>query len=118
MNRLLLATLFACGMMLGAVAGGFAQQPGTTTPPSTTPTGPAATQSGGTQPGTTTTPPSTTPPGPATTKKKEASDTTNGEKKELTKQQKKMKDCSREAKAKGFKGDQRNQFMSTCLKSE
>ena len=94
MNRLLLATLFACGMMLGAVAGGFAQQPGTTTPPSTTPTG------------------------PATTKKKEASDTTNGEKKELTKQQKKMKDCSREAKAKGFKGDQRNQFMSTCLKGE
>lgn len=39
-------------------------------------------------------------------------------KKELTPQQKKMKDCSREAKFKGLKGDPRKQFMSTCLKSD
>ena len=38
-----------------------------------------------------------------------------GKRKELTPQQKKMKDCSREAKFKGYKGDQRKQFMSTCL---
>jgi hypothetical protein len=29
-----------------------------------------------------------------------------------------MKDCSHEAKAKGYKGDQRKQFMSACLKSD
>lgn len=39
-------------------------------------------------------------------------------KKDLTPQQKKMKDCSREAKFKGLKGDPRKQFMSTCLKGD
>lgn len=43
--------------------------------------------------------------------------TTTGTQKKLTPQQKLMKDCSHEAKAKGYKGDQRKQFMSTCLKS-
>lgn len=38
--------------------------------------------------------------------------------KDLTPQQKKMKDCSREAKFKGLKGDPRKQFMSSCLKSD
>ena len=44
--------------------------------------------------------------------------TTPGTQKKLTLQQKKMKDCSHEAKAKGYKGDQRKQFMSACLKSD
>jgi hypothetical protein len=35
--------------------------------------------------------------------------------KKATKQQLKMKDCAHEAKAKGFKGEARKQFMSKCL---
>jgi len=38
------------------------------------------------------------------------------EKKELTPQQQRMSDCSKEASTKGMKGDDRNKFMSTCLK--
>jgi hypothetical protein len=37
-------------------------------------------------------------------------------KKELTEQQKRMGDCSRQASDKGMKGDDRNKFMSACLK--
>lgn len=71
-----------------------------------------AQQTGTTQSGTTLQQPVTgTSKAPAT---KQAVKT----KKDLTPQQKKMSDCSHEAKAKGFKGDQRKQFMSTCLKSE
>ena len=33
-------------------------------------------------------------------------------------QQNKMSLCSKDAKAKGLKGDERKAFMSTCLKSE
>jgi hypothetical protein len=36
--------------------------------------------------------------------------------KEMTEQQKRMGDCSRQASDKGMKGDDRNKFMSTCLK--
>jgi hypothetical protein len=36
--------------------------------------------------------------------------------KEMTEQQKRMGDCSRQASDKGLKGDDRNKFMSTCLK--
>jgi hypothetical protein len=35
---------------------------------------------------------------------------------EMTEQQKRMGDCSRQASEKGMKGDDRNKFMSTCLK--
>jgi hypothetical protein len=38
------------------------------------------------------------------------------EKKELTDQQKRMGECSKQASDKGIKGDDRNKFMSTCLK--
>jgi psiF repeat len=38
------------------------------------------------------------------------------EKKELTEQQKRMGDCSKQASDKGMKGDDRNTFMSACLK--
>ena len=55
---------------------------------------------------------------PATAGKKAPAPTSPAPKKALTPQQKKMSDCSHEAKAKGFKGDQRKQFMSTCLKSD
>jgi hypothetical protein len=37
-------------------------------------------------------------------------------KKEMTEQQKRMGDCSRQASDKGMKGDDRNKFMSACLK--
>ncbi|HLB13874.1 MAG TPA: PsiF family protein [Burkholderiales bacterium] len=37
-------------------------------------------------------------------------------KKELTEQQKRMGDCNKQASAKGVKGDERDKFMSTCLK--
>ena len=33
-----------------------------------------------------------------------------------TAQQEKMKTCNAEAKTKALKGDERNKFMSTCLK--
>ena len=33
-----------------------------------------------------------------------------------TEQQKRMGDCSKQASEKGMKGDDRNKFMSTCLK--
>jgi len=33
----------------------------------------------------------------------------------LTSQQEKMKDCNAQATAKALKGDERKQFMSTCL---
>ena len=35
---------------------------------------------------------------------------------ELTDQQKRMGECSKQASDKGIKGDDRNKFMSTCLK--
>ena len=35
---------------------------------------------------------------------------------EMTDQQKRMGDCSKQASEKGMKGDDRNKFMSTCLK--
>jgi len=35
---------------------------------------------------------------------------------EMTEQQKRMGDCSKQASEKGMKGDDRNKFMSTCLK--
>ena len=42
-----------------------------------------------------------------------------GEKKELTEQQKKMQQCNADAKGKKFKdGDERQAFMSACLKGE
>jgi hypothetical protein len=40
------------------------------------------------------------------------------QKKQLTKQQMKMKDCSKEAKAKGLKGDPRSTFMKKCLSED
>lgn len=43
---------------------------------------------------------------------------TTANQKKPTKQQLKVKDCAREAKVKGFKGDTRKQFMSKCLSSE
>ncbi|HBQ0463035.1 TPA: hypothetical protein L7I91_001617 [Klebsiella aerogenes] len=36
--------------------------------------------------------------------------------KTLTPQQQKMSACSKEASSKSLKGDDRNKFMSTCLK--
>ncbi|HKC44979.1 MAG TPA: PsiF family protein [Burkholderiales bacterium] len=42
-----------------------------------------------------------------------------GEKKELTEQQKKMQQCNADAKGKKFKdADERQAFMSACLKGE
>lgn len=38
--------------------------------------------------------------------------------KPLTAQQQKMSTCSQEAKAKGLKGDERQTFMSNCLKAD
>ena len=38
------------------------------------------------------------------------------DKKEMTPQQQRMGDCSKQASDKGMKGDDRNAFMSTCLK--
>lgn len=38
------------------------------------------------------------------------------DKKEMTEQQKRMGDCNKQAADKGVKGDDRNKFMSTCLK--
>jgi len=35
---------------------------------------------------------------------------------EMTAQQKRMGECSKQASDKGMKGDDRNKFMSTCLK--
>ena len=35
---------------------------------------------------------------------------------EMTEQQKRMGECSKQASDKGIKGDDRNKFMSTCLK--
>jgi psiF repeat len=40
------------------------------------------------------------------------------DKKEMTPQQQRMSDCSKQASDKGMKGDDRNKFMSTCLKGE
>jgi hypothetical protein len=40
------------------------------------------------------------------------------EKKELTEQQKRMGDCNKKAADKGVKGEDRNKFMSACLKGE
>lgn len=37
------------------------------------------------------------------------------DKKELTPQQQRMSDCSKTAREKGLQGDERKQFMSTCL---
>ena len=36
----------------------------------------------------------------------------------MTKQQSKMGDCNKGAKEKNLKGDERKQFMSTCLKGQ
>ena len=36
--------------------------------------------------------------------------------KQMTEQQKRMGECSKQASDKGMKGDDRNKFMSTCLK--
>jgi hypothetical protein len=36
--------------------------------------------------------------------------------KQMTEQQKRMGDCSKQASDQGMKGDDRNKFMSTCLK--
>lgn len=126
MQRVLLVTVFACGLMLGA-AGGFAQQTGGSQPPAGTQAAPTqTTPTRQTTPTTQTAPAQTAPttqPGGKKTEGnaesgKAAPKSAGGEKKELTKQQKRMKDCNAEAKAKGFKGDQRKQFMSGCLKSE
>ena len=38
------------------------------------------------------------------------------DKKEMTPQQQRMSNCSKQASDKGMKGDDRNAFMSTCLK--
>ena len=38
------------------------------------------------------------------------------EKKQLTESQQRMSDCSKQASAKGMKGDEREKFMSSCLK--
>jgi len=38
------------------------------------------------------------------------------EKKPLTESQQRMSDCSKQASAKGMKGDDREKFMSSCLK--
>jgi len=38
------------------------------------------------------------------------------DKKEMTPQQQRMSACSKQASDKGMKGDDRNAFMSTCLK--
>ena len=40
------------------------------------------------------------------------------EKKEVTPQQQKMKDCNAEAKSKALKGDERKTFMKGCLSKE
>jgi len=40
----------------------------------------------------------------------------DAEKKPLTEQQKRMGDCNKQASSKGLKGDDRDKFMSTCLK--
>jgi Ni/Co efflux regulator RcnB len=37
-------------------------------------------------------------------------------KKELTEQQQRMSDCSKQASGKGMKGEDRDKFMSSCLK--
>ena len=68
------------------------------------------------QPGGITPPAGVTAPGAAGSKTTPPSTTTK--QKKVTKQQLKMKDCAREAKAKGFKGDTRKQFMSKCLSAE
>ena len=88
--KLLLAAVLASGVAL-AVPTAFAQQ--------TSPQAPVTAPQPGDSGKTTTTKPAKP-------------------KKPKTAQQKKMSDCSHEAKAKGFKGDQRKQFMSNCLKSE
>ena len=38
-------------------------------------------------------------------------------KKEMTEQQRRTGDCSKQASDKGMKGDERSKFMSTCLKA-
>ena len=38
------------------------------------------------------------------------------DKKDVTPQQQRMSDCSKQASSKGMKGDDRNAFMSSCLK--
>lgn len=38
--------------------------------------------------------------------------------KPVTAQQQRMKDCNKDAKAKGLKGADRKSFMSTCLKGD
>ncbi|PLM37521.1 hypothetical protein CWN40_10530, partial [Klebsiella quasipneumoniae] len=43
-------------------------------------------------------------------------ETTTPQGKTLTPQQQKMSDCNKAASAKSLKGDERNTFMSSCLK--
>jgi len=50
---------------------------------------------------------------PAKTEKKAAADG-----KKLTPQQEKMSFCSKDAKAKGMKGEERKKFMSECLRKK
>jgi hypothetical protein len=69
-----------------------------------------------TQPGGMTPPAGVTAPG--ATGSQTTSPSTTAKQKKPTKQQLKMKDCAREAKAKGFRGDARKQFMSKCLSAE
>src|SRR4249920_122418 len=45
-----------------------------------------------------------------------AQDKQPAEKKEMTEQQKRMGECNKQASAKSMKGDDRSQFMSSCLK--
>jgi len=45
-----------------------------------------------------------------------AQDTKGEPKKEMTEQQKRTADCSTRAAAKGLKGRERSQFVSTCLR--
>jgi psiF repeat-containing protein len=99
MKRLLVAVGFASMMTFALPSGTLAQPSETATQPSGI-TPPAGVTTPGAAAG------KTTPSATATKQKK------------ATKQQLKMKDCAREAKAKGFKGDTRKEFMSKCLSAE
>lgn len=50
--------------------------------------------------------------------KKEEKKAMSANGKELTPQQQKMSVCSKDAKAKGLKGEERRKFMSECLKKK
>ncbi len=57
-------------------------------------------------------------PAKAAEPKKEEKKAMSASGKELTPQQQKMSFCSKDAKAKGLKGEQRQKFMSECLKKK